>query len=100
MNTIAQQSKNIEILATTQPPQRNNIEGNQFKNRLLSLDVMRGMIMIFLAGESCLVYVALRDMQPNQTVADIFDFLFQHHPWHGLHLWDLIQPGFMLMAGS
>ena len=25
---------------------------------------------------------------------------FFHHPWHGLHFWDLIQPGFMFMAGT
>ncbi len=24
---------------------------------------------------------------------------FTHHPWHGLHFWDLIQPGFMFIAG-
>jgi len=68
--------------------------------RLLSLDVMRGMIMIFLAGESCLVYVALKDMSANGTYQQVTDFLFQHHKWNGLHLWDLIQPAFMLMAGS
>ncbi len=25
---------------------------------------------------------------------------FFHHPWHGLRFWDLVQPAFMLMAGS
>jgi predicted acyltransferase len=25
---------------------------------------------------------------------------FFHHPWHGLHLWDLVQPAFMFMAGA
>jgi len=69
-------------------------------NRLLSLDVMRGMIMIFLAGESCLVYVALKDMSVDASYREVVDFLFQHHQWNGLHLWDLIQPAFMLMAGS
>ncbi|MEP6595849.1 MAG: DUF5009 domain-containing protein [Ginsengibacter sp.] len=72
----------------------------QPKNRVLSLDIMRGMVMVLLAGESCLVYVSLRDLQPNGTSAYLADLLFQHHPWNGLHLWDLIQPAFMLMAGS
>ena len=72
----------------------------QQKNRLLSLDVMRGMVMILLAGESCLLYLAFRDLQPNGTTEYLFNQLFQHHPWNGLRLWDLIQPGFMLMAGS
>jgi predicted acyltransferase len=72
----------------------------QPKNRLLSLDVMRGLIMILLAGESCLLYVSFRDLQPNGTTAYLFNHLLQHHPWNGLRLWDLIQPAFMLMAGS
>lgn len=25
---------------------------------------------------------------------------FNHHRWHGLHFWDLIQPGFMFIAGT
>ncbi|MES2428401.1 MAG: DUF5009 domain-containing protein, partial [Bacteroidota bacterium] len=67
--------------------------------RLVSLDVMRGLIMILLAGESCEVWSSLSDMSfpPN---ADWFLNQFFHHPWHGLRLWDLIQPAFMLMAGS
>lgn len=68
-------------------------------DRLLSIDVMRGLIMIFLTGESCLVYESLRDLH----VGGVFDDLliqFDHHPWHGLRLWDLIQPAFMTMAGT
>lgn len=25
---------------------------------------------------------------------------FFHHPWHGLRFWDLVQPAFMMMAGT
>ena len=78
----------------------NKMNITQPKNRVLSLDVMRGLVMILLAGESCLLYVSMRDLQPNGTSAWLVDLLFQHHPWNGLHLWDLIQPAFMLMAGS
>jgi predicted acyltransferase len=77
-----------------------HLNTNPAKNRLLSLDVMRGMVMILLAGESCLVYLSFRNLQPNGTTAWLFEHLFQHHPWNGLRLWDLIQPAFMLMAGS
>ena len=48
----------------------------------------------------CLLYVSFRDLQPNGTTAYLFNHLLQHHPWNGLRLWDLIQPAFMLMAGS
>ncbi|SEV96513.1 Predicted acyltransferase [Chitinophaga sp. YR573] len=63
--------------------------------RLLSLDVMRGVIMILLAGESCLVYESLRHLDNNMLINQFF-----HHPWHGLRFWDLVQPAFMFMAGT
>jgi predicted acyltransferase len=63
--------------------------------RLLSLDVMRGIIMILLAGESCRLYDAIKDWHDNPLVEQ-----FMHHPWHGLHFWDLVQPAFMFMAGT
>jgi predicted acyltransferase len=56
--------------------------------------------MIFLGGESCLLYLSIRDLHPTGSYVEVVDFLFEHHTWHGLHLWDLIQPAFMLMAGS
>ncbi len=71
----------------------------QKAGRLLSLDVMRGLVMIFLAGESCRVYESLNDLH----VGGFFDTVmlqFDHHPWHGLRLWDLIQPAFMTIAGT
>lgn len=66
------------------------------KTRLLSLDVMRGLIMILLAGESCALYHSIE----NATGGNWFVDQFFHHPWHGLRFWDLVQPAFMLMAGS
>jgi predicted acyltransferase len=67
--------------------------------RLLSLDVMRGIIMILLAGESCLVYESLHQLSLPLFLNSIVEQFF-HHPWHGFHFWDLVQPAFMLMAGS
>ncbi len=64
-------------------------------NRLLSLDVMRGLIMLLLAAESCLVYEALKELNQNNLIQQFF-----HHPWHGLRFWDLVQPAFMMMAGA
>lgn len=63
--------------------------------RLLSLDVMRGVIMILLAGESCRVYESIKDWHDNAFIRQFF-----HHPWHGLRFWDLVQPAFMFMAGT
>lgn len=67
--------------------------------RLTSLDVMRGLIMILLAGESCLVYTSLKSIYPAGFSGRLVDQFF-HHPWHGLHFWDLVQPAFMTMAGT
>lgn len=68
-------------------------------NRLISLDVMRGLIMILLAGESCMVYENLRALHLKGVAAGFVNQFF-HHPWHGLHFWDCVQPAFMLMAGA
>jgi predicted acyltransferase len=68
-------------------------------NRLISLDVMRGLIMILLAGESCLVYENLKALHSGGVADDLIGQFF-HDPWHGLHFWDCVQPAFMLMAGA
>jgi predicted acyltransferase len=67
--------------------------------RLLSLDVMRGIIMVFLMLESVRLYDNVFGLT-EQTALSGFFIQFFHHPWHGLRFWDLIQPGFMFMAGT
>src|SRR5579862_5757327 len=67
--------------------------------RLLSLDFLRGFIMILLAFESTGLYEHLFDATKKQPILNNFFLQFQHHPWNGLRFWDLIQPSFMFMAG-
>ncbi|MEP7265981.1 MAG: DUF5009 domain-containing protein [Saprospiraceae bacterium] len=64
--------------------------------RLVSLDVMRGIIMILLAGEAATLYEHLHETQFPKFIID----QFFHHEWHGLRFWDLVQPAFMTMAGT
>ncbi len=71
----------------------------QPSNRLLSLDVMRGFIMVLLALESTGLYEHLHELAEGTFLTAITGQLF-HHPWHGLFFWDLIQPGFMFLAGT
>lgn len=71
----------------------------QTSNRIVSLDVTRGLIMILLAAEACRVYMSLRKLFPDGFIGSIVSQFF-HHPWHGLTFWDLVQPSFMLIAGS
>jgi predicted acyltransferase len=69
------------------------------QQRLLSLDFMRGLIMILLMLESSHLYQHLYTIN-EENVFEPFFRQFSHHPWNGLHFWDLIQPGFMFMAGT
>lgn len=66
--------------------------------RLLSLDVMRGAIMVLLTLESTGLYEHLAAVT-EQTPVSVLILQFFHHPWNGLRFWDLVQPGFMFMAG-
>jgi predicted acyltransferase len=76
-----------EILPQTNKPQR-----------LLSLDFMRGLVMVLLALESCGLYEHLSSAAEGSIFYPPMQQFF-HHPWHGLHVWDLVQPAFMFMAG-
>ena len=66
--------------------------------RLLSLDFYRGLIMVLLMAESTELYGHLLDASEHTWFHQVMR-QFTHHPWHGLHFWDLIQPGFMFIAG-
>lgn len=67
--------------------------------RLLSLDFMRGLIMVLLMLESTRLYDNLFEVTKD-TSLDFLFIQFFHHEWNGLRFWDLIQPGFMFMAGT
>ena len=67
--------------------------------RLLSLDFMRGLIMVLLMLEACGLYERLLEITEGNAIHAFFT-QFTHHPWHGLRFWDLIQPGFMFIAGT
>lgn len=67
--------------------------------RLLSLDFMRGCIMVLLALESTGLYEHFFAATTSGTLPNRFFLQFFHHPWNGLRFWDLVQPSFMFMAG-
>jgi predicted acyltransferase len=67
-------------------------------NRLLSIDFLRGFIMVLLVLESTGLYENLNELSlPSGLHALVQQF--SHHPWNGLRFWDLVQPGFMFIAG-
>ena len=74
------------------------VTSNPISGRLLSLDFLRGFIMVLLAIESTGLYDYLFEHSKGEPFNN-FIIQFTHHPWHGLHFWDLVQPAFMFMAG-
>jgi predicted acyltransferase len=87
-----------ESLTTSQQASETSILGGSISQRLQSLDFMRGFIMVLLALESTGLYEHLFDATKGSALNNFF-LQFFHHPWNGLRFWDLIQPGFMYMAG-
>src|SRR6202166_3111310 len=67
-------------------------------NRLSSLDFLKGLTMILLALEGTRLYEHLLPALKETWTAHILNQFF-HHPWNGLHFWDLVQPTFMFVAG-
>ncbi len=67
--------------------------------RLVSLDLFRGVIMFLLVAEGTRLYANLTDLAAPGTWFAALMGQFHHHPWNGLWFWDLIQPGFMFIVG-
>ncbi|HEY3383578.1 MAG TPA: DUF5009 domain-containing protein [Vicinamibacterales bacterium] len=69
-------------------------------DRLLSLDVFRGLTMFLLIGESTRIYDLLVAPPLQGTILAAIGTQFHHHPWNGTHVWDLVQPFFMFIVGA
>ena len=67
--------------------------------RLVSLDLFRGLTMFLLVAEAAHVYDALLELFPEGSSLYPFFLQFTHHDWNGLRFWDLIQPFFMFIVG-
>ena len=66
--------------------------------RLASLDVFRGLTMLFMASEIMRVPAVARQFTDSPAVRWIA-YLLDHVEWTGFVPWDLIQPSFMFMVG-
>jgi predicted acyltransferase len=65
--------------------------------RMISIDFFRGFTMFLLIGESTRLYNHIRNIDTG--FAQFIGNQLDHHEWHGLHFWDLIQPFFMFIVG-
>ena len=71
------------------------LETPEEQQRLVSLDVFRGLTMILLISHG----FALPHLEGAAGWTGAIATQFTHHPWHGLRFWDLIQPFFMFIVG-
>jgi predicted acyltransferase len=67
--------------------------------RLLSLDFLRGLIMMTLMIGETGFFMRWYTATPN-AVTLFLHTQFEHSVWHGLRFWDVILPAFMLLAGT
>jgi heparan-alpha-glucosaminide N-acetyltransferase len=77
---------------------RSNSAPRAAAQRLTSLDVFRGVTMVFMASEILHIPSVARQF-PSSDVARFLGAMLDHRAWVGCVPWDLIQPAFMFMVG-
>ena len=68
------------------------------QSRLVSLDAMRGTIMLFMASAGFGIPQVAKHF-PDSSVWSFLSFHTSHATWVGGGAWDMIQPAFMFMVG-
>ncbi|MCA9260863.1 MAG: DUF5009 domain-containing protein, partial [Planctomycetales bacterium] len=70
--------------------------------RVGSLDVYRGFVMLLLTLTAYHGSWAetLAAAHPDSSFLRTLAWQFEHVPWRGLTLWDMIQPSFMFLVGT
>ncbi|HKH91220.1 MAG TPA: hypothetical protein VKA54_05405 [Gemmatimonadaceae bacterium] len=91
----AQSFEDVDSLPARTPPVPPRAEPAQ---RLVSLDVFRGITMLFMASEIMRIPAVARQFTESRA-AQWLAFGLDHVPWTGFVPWDLIQPSFMFMVG-
>ncbi len=74
-------------------------ESPKVSTRLVSIDFFRGITMFLLIGDFTGLFESLHDPAMQNSIVRFLGMELTHHPWHGLHFWDLIQPFFMFIVG-
>lgn len=67
--------------------------------RILSIDVFRGLTMFLLIGEFTHLFVYMTSESMEGTFIYTVGQQLDHAEWQGLKFWDLIQPFFMFIVG-
>lgn len=69
------------------------------KERLASLDILRGLDLWFLLMAGPLVHCIFRTAGPGSAFGTFVEHQFDHVAWEGFAAWDIIMPLFMFMSG-
>src|SRR6476620_10411568 len=88
--------KNSEARAIYKAAEKSTID--KAKERLLSLDFFRGLIMVALMIGETGFFLKLYQASPG-SLTQLLSIQFEHSDWHGLTFWDTVLPAFMTMAG-
>jgi heparan-alpha-glucosaminide N-acetyltransferase len=67
--------------------------------RIMSLDVLRGFVMLLMLAEAMRLS-SLHRAFPDSRVWSVVAYHTEHVPWQGCSLHDLIQPAFSLLVGA
>ncbi len=67
--------------------------------RLVSIDLFRGIVMFLLLAEHVDIFYLLTFVAPEKPFINGLVKQFFHHEWHGMYFWDLIQPYFTFILG-
>jgi predicted acyltransferase len=76
-----------------------NLPGPAVPQRLVSLDAFRGLVMLAMASDGLRIAQVARNF-PSSSAWKWVAYHFDHVPWVGCAIWDMIQPSFMFMVGT
>jgi predicted acyltransferase len=69
--------------------------------RLLSLDVFRGLVMLLLIPDTIggFSFYVMAERHADEPAWGLLSAMFSHVRWSGMSVWDLIMPAFVFIAG-
>src|SRR5437899_11752085 len=97
---ISAEAGPILLTARSSAADKNSGQTRAAEGRLASLDFFRGLMMFLLIGEATGLYELLRSPAFHGTLVGGIGWQLEHHPWNGLHCWDLVQPLCMFIVGD